>query len=66
MIPKIKSTHSKESVSLMTENLTVHLLLVSKKMDGDTYLARWKMEDLQITVTALDFLIMDINSMYSH
>jgi predicted transcriptional regulator len=66
MIPKIKSTHSKELVSLMTENLTAHLLLVSEKMDMDAYLARWKMEDLQIIVTTLNFMRMGINGMYSH
>ena len=50
----------------MTEYSLMHLLLVSMEMVMDTHLARWRMEDLLLTVITLASMKMGVNNMYTH
>ena len=50
----------------MTEYSLMHLLLVLMEMVMDSHLARWRKEDLLITVITLASMKMGVNNMYTH
>ncbi len=62
-IQKKKKTLSKESVSLMTAYLLEPLLRVSVVLAMDAHIARWKTEDLLITVFTLTSILMELKNM---